>query len=119
MRGRVLIVVVGLLLAGAVVLASRGQYDPFVGTWSPTDSQVAQEITSLDVARTQAGYEETMTYPSGKTSSFNMKRPEINLLITLAAPIQGGFALWYYPKTDRLGLVQGGGAPPVYFDKSN
>jgi hypothetical protein len=110
-----------LLLASVVVLASRGQYDPFSGTWlptSPTDSYNIRElITQMVVAKTQAGWEETLTYTDGKTSSLPMKRLSANLLVTLAPPALGGFALYYDPRTDRLVLGRGGPAPGPDFGR--
>lgn len=120
MRRRLLIILAGLLLVGVVILASRGQYDQFSGTWTPTDSFLATKlVTQMVVAKTQSGWEETTTYPDGKTDSTQLKRLSTNLLITLAPPAQGGFALWYYPKTNELGLVQGGGAGVICFEESN
>lgn len=114
MRRRLLIILASLLLVGVVVLASCGQYDPYSGTWAPTVA--TKLVTQVVIAKTQAGWEETTTYPDGQTSSFPLKLSGSNLL-TPAVSEHGGFALWYYPKTDRLGL-RSGGTPLIYLEKT-
>lgn len=108
----------GLALLASMTPASCGRHDLYVGTWSPVDASVrANQITKLVIRETERGYEATAVLPDGRASSAPLRRQSANLLMTIVPPIHGGFALHWRASTERLELVQSGGAAPIDFRK--
>jgi hypothetical protein len=107
-----------LVLAGALLLASCSQPDKWVGTWTTDGSLGAVE--TLVITRSANGYTETLSVAgAARKLTFSARPLHKNLLMPLVGPMHGGFALWYLPATDRLGMVEGGGAPEVFFTMSD
>ena len=78
----------------------------------------SHEIKALVIRKAQAGYEVTIISHDGTATSKQLTRRNADLLVTVAAPAQGGFALHYEADTGRLQYVQSGGAAPIVFRKT-
>jgi len=105
-----------LPLAGTLLLASCAQPDKWVGTWKSDGSQGA--AMTLVIAKTAHGYVETASVAgASRKLSFKARRQGKNLLVPVGGYVRG-FALWYLPRTHRLGMV-GGGGPEVFFSRSD